>query len=1003
MAVINGTPAADNLVGTAGNDTIKGAAGNDTIDGGTGNDLVIGGLGNDSIQLGDGDDVFQWNQKDWSEHVEGGTGFDRGEIIGVAGVEGISVNVNINGLYVADFTGFGGPIVTLNDVEHLMIRPLGGADSVLVSDTTGTDLQQVTIDLAATVNGVAADAQTDTVSLIGGLGDNSIAATMVGNTVTVTGLPVATTVAHVGKTDVVYIDGASGNDSIDASKLLAGKVRALLYGNSGDDVIYGTEGDDGVDGGAGNDIIFLGGGNDRVSWGAKGGQDVIEGYAGTDTLLLGADDGSIDIFALGSRARVFRSDGAMLLDTGGIERIEFHGDDSDAFVAVNDLTGTDVKEVSIDLGVGMGGNGQSDFVFLAGSVANNAITTKITAGVVSISGLPTLLTIARADGDRVAIDSGAGDDSINVSAVPTKIIGQFDLFGGAGNDTVRGSFAADNLAGGDNNDLLLWNHGDGSDKVNGGADFDTLRVTGAAGDEQFLLGSIGGQTQLVHGPDGATLTLQSIERVQLAALGGADVVFVQNLEGTGIGDVAIDLAATVGGKTADTKSDGVALSGTTGGDTIFLSMLGSKIIVNGLAAAVSVDHVGKTDILTINGGGGTDLISANAIAAGKVALQLIGGKGVDAIVGSSGNDQVFGGEDNDTADLGAGNDVFTCQTGDGSDEVHGDAGTDTFKFAGAAGVSLISIIADSGKVDVNRIVDSAVAKLDDIERIELAAGVGFDGVNVGDLTGTDLKQVAIDFGSIGGTKGDSVLDFVTIEGSAGNDLVTIAQSAGLISVKGLPAQVTIAHADATDSITFNAGGGNDSVNAATLPMLSVGLLGGAGNDKLTGNAARNSIDGEDGNDTLAGGAGNDSLLGGSGNDKMDGGAGNDGLVGGAGNDNLVGGAGNDELVGESGDDTITGGAGSDVIYYLDVVDGHDTVIGFDGNAAGGQDVLNLANLFSALSVAVGDRADRVSIVDKGASVEILVDTNGDLTFDLAVATLKTADAITIGQDIFVGT
>ena len=66
-------------------------------------------------------------------------------------------------------------------------------------------------------------------------------------------------------------------------------------------------------------------------------------------------------------------------------------------------------------------------------------------------------------------------------------------------------------------------------------------------------------------------------------------------------------------------------------------------------------------------------------------------------------------------------------------------------------------------------------------------------------------------------------------------------------------------------------------------------------------------------------------------------------------------------------------------------------------------MLNLANLFSALSVAVGDRADRVSIVDKGASVEILVDTNGDLTFDLAVATLKTADAITIGQDIFVGT
>src|SRR5215510_10208324 len=133
MAVINGTKNDDTLAGTAGNDTIKGAAGNDTIDGGFGNDLVIGGLGNDSIQLGDGDDVFQWNQKDWSENVEGGSGLDRGEISGVVGNESIGVNVDLSGLYIADFTGFGGPIVTLNDVEQLVLRPLGGTDFVHVS------------------------------------------------------------------------------------------------------------------------------------------------------------------------------------------------------------------------------------------------------------------------------------------------------------------------------------------------------------------------------------------------------------------------------------------------------------------------------------------------------------------------------------------------------------------------------------------------------------------------------------------------------------------------------------------------------------------------------------------------------------------------------------------------------------------------------------------------------------------------------------------------------
>jgi hypothetical protein len=37
------------------------------------------------------------------------------------------------------------------------------------------------------------------------------------------------------------------------------------------------------------------------------------------------------------------------------------------------------------------------------------------------------------------------------------------------------------------------------------------------------------------------------------------------------------------------------------------------------------------------------------------------------------------------------------------------------------------------------------------------------------------------------------------------------------------------------------------------------------------------------------------------------------------------------------------------------------------------------------------------------TVEIRVDTDGDTTFDLFVATLNTADAVTVGQDVLVGT
>ena len=44
-------------------------------------------------------------------------------------------------------------------------------------------------------------------------------------------------------------------------------------------------------------------------------------------------------------------------------------------------------------------------------------------------------------------------------------------------------------------------------------------------------------------------------------------------------------------------------------------------------------------------------------------------------------------------------------------------------------------------------------------------------------------------------------------------------------------------------------------------------VGGAGNDKLTGNASANVIDGADGNDTVNGAAGDDTLIGGNGSDK----------------------------------------------------------------------------------------------------------------------------------------
>ena len=61
-------------------------------------------------------------------------------------------------------------------------------------------------------------------------------------------------------------------------------------------------------------------------------------------------------------------------------------------------------------------------------------------------------------------------------------------------------------------------------------------------------------------------------------------------------------------------------------------------------------------------------------------------------------------------------------------------------------------------------------------------------------------------------------------------------------------------------------------------------------------------------------------------------------------------------------------------------------------------------LLHDLGVAAVNRAACVPIVDKGASVDIAVDAGGNAGngFEMILATLKTVDAITVGQDVLVG-
>src|SRR6476620_3762808 len=137
---------------------------------------------------------------------------------------------------------------------------------------------------------------------------------------------------------------------------------------------------------------------------------------------------------------------------------------------------------------------------------------------------------------------------------------------------------------------------------------------------------------------------------------------------------------------------------------------------------------------------------------------LIGGDGNDILNSGDGNDTVVGGKGADTAHLGDGNDKFVWNPGDGNDKVNGGSGFDTLDFVGkSTGGETFSIDANGSKATFNRA--GGTIDLTSVERIQFEAqGKNADSITINDLTGTDVKQVAIDVGGPAGGGGDGVAD-----------------------------------------------------------------------------------------------------------------------------------------------------------------------------------------------------------------------------------------------------
>jgi Ca2+-binding RTX toxin-like protein len=140
------------------------------------------------------------------------------------------------------------------------------------------------------------------------------------------------------------------------------------------------------------------------------------------------------------------------------------------------------------------------------------------------------------------------------------------------------------------------------------------------------------------------------------------------------------------------------------------------------------------------------------------------------------------------------------------------------------------------------------------------------------------------------------------------------------------------------------------------------ILGGLGNDTLTGSAAANTLDGGAGNDTLSGGAGADALVGGTGNDLIIGGTGNDALSGGADDDIFS------YTIGD-GIDTIDGGIGNDTLSILGTAAANTLDVIFNGASITQFEGGTIASVEAVTADLLGG-ADRLSYAGTTAAVTV---------------------------------
>lgn len=892
--------------GAAGNDTLIGSSAGDTflfdMDNVLGTDTVTGNGGRDTISFVDS--------------TAGVTLLDLGQIGSNQTVRTGFLVLHLTAEDIENATGgSGNDNLTGNSLNNILTGGLGG--DVLTgragSETYLYDLDSGIIE-SDTIVEVSSDAGHDIIDFSTTTGQQVVLNLQL-TTAQAVGGGLTLTISGDGVDEVV---GGSLNDTLTGN---AGDN--VLRGGAGDDTLFGALGDDFLDGGTGTDTLDGGEGTDGIAAFAnsnftltdamllRNGSDVDHLFSINAALLIG-----------GTGNNVFNLTGwtgnASLFGVSGTDTVIFGADEDMDLVSAGI---TDVLTVNAVIPFTLSTSGIDRWT-LTGGVSGNVMDASLytrAGGSLTLNGNGGDDTITGSQNDDIinggsgddTITGGIGSDTINGGTGTDTVIETTDFivftthtgltihrlatFADAETDD-HASIEAISVSGGAANEFFVY------DGVLPGVTSITFAGNGGANDAIYVLN--GGHATFTN----TALTITgapaiAISGMELAAfLGttGDDYADATNFTGRAIFDGGEGNDTFIGSAGNDTligREGNDTLTGL-GGDDTLEGGEGDDTYIFNTDFVLGVDTLVESDDPMANSGTDTLDFSASSTAntvnvtlisnmvnvnltinwaAGVLIENLTGGSAVDTFTGDVNANRLTGNGGNDILNGGLGDDtyVFDVDSNQGADTLTDAGGVDTLDFSATTTKNLAINLA----LAVAQQTDTVTLFCSFTNGISMENVIGGEGSDI--ITGNIANNVLAGNGGGDTLNGGAGND--TLIGGAGNDTLqggtnddTFVFNAGLIG-QGLDNVGDTGGTDTLDfsatsalGITFNLGTTVIQTVALTAPAnLRVQLtsaaafeniIGGSGDDVLTGNTAVNTFTGNAGADTIHGSAtGNDRI------------------------------------------------------------------------------------------------------------------------------------------------